>query len=184
MGAIALQFAKSFGAMVTGVECTEKMEMVRSLGADHVIDYTQEDFTQSDERYDLIFDVASNLSLSACKDSIMPTGTYVLIGHDHFGNATGRIFGSLPRVLKLAVMSPFVRYLPKPNFSMPSRKDTMAILREFLEDGKITSMIDRTFPLSEVPEAIRYLQGGQAIGKVVITTGQSRDNWEQTQIIP
>ncbi len=168
VGTIAVQLAKAFGAEVSGVDSTEKMEMVRTLGADHVIDYTQEDFIQRGERYDLIFDVASNLSLSACKGAIMPKGTYVLIGHDHFGEATGRIFGSLPRVLKLVVMSPFVSQLPQPNFSMPSRKDTMAILREFLENGKITPVIDRTFPLSEVPEAIRYLKEGHPQGKVVI----------------
>jgi NADPH:quinone reductase-like Zn-dependent oxidoreductase len=145
------------------------MEMVRSLGADHFIDYIREDFTQRGERYDLIFDVASNLSLSACKRSLMPTGIYVLIGHDHFGDAAGRIFGSLPRILKLVALSPFVRQLPDLNFSIPSKKDIMAILKEFLEAGKLTPVIDRTYPLNEVPEAMRYLQGGRARGKIIIT---------------
>ena len=169
VGAIAVQLAKAYRARVTGVDSTGKMEMVRSLGADHVIDYTREDFTQRGERYDLILDVASNLSLSACKRALMPTGIYVLIGHDHFGDAAGRIFGSLPRVLKLVALSPFVSQLPDLSFSIPSKKDVMAVLEEFLEAGKLTPMVGRTFPLSEVPEAMRYLQEGDARGKIVIT---------------
>ena len=110
VGAIAVQLAKAYGARVTGVDSAEKMEMVRSLGADHVIDYTQEDFTQGGERHVLILDVASNLSLSACKGALTPTGIYVLIGHDHFGDSAGRILGSLPRVLKLAALSRFVSH--------------------------------------------------------------------------
>ena len=145
------------------------MEIIHSLGADHVIDYTQEDFTQSGERYDLILDVASNLSLSACKRALMPTGIYVLIGHDYFGDAAGRIFGSLPRVLKLVALSPFVSQLSDLSFSIPSKKEVMAVLAEFLEAGYLTPVIDRTHPLNEVPEAMRYLQGGRARGKIIIT---------------
>ena len=128
VGTIAVQLAKAYGARVTGVDSTEKMEMIGSLGADQVIDYTQEDFAQRGARYDLIFDVASNLSLSACKHALMPTGIYVLIGHDHFGDAAGRIFGSLPRDLKLVALSPFVSQLPDLSFSIPSKKDVMALL--------------------------------------------------------
>lgn len=168
VGAIAVQLTKAYGARVTGVDSTEKLAMVRSLGADHVIDYTQEDFTRRGEHYDLIFDVASNLSLSACKRALTPTGVYVLIGHDHFGAAVGRIFGSLPRVLKLAVLSLFVSQLPKPNFSFPNKKDTMGVLKDFLAAGKLTPVIDRTYPLSEVPEAMRYMQEGHARGKIII----------------
>ncbi len=169
VGTIAVQLAKAFGARVTGIDRTEKMEMIRSLGADPVIDYTQEDFTRRGERYDLIFDVASNLSLSACKHALMPTGVYVLIGHDHFADAAGRIFGSLPRFLKLVALSPFVRQLPNLNFSMPNKKDVMTVLKQFLEAGKLTPVIDRTYPLNEVPEAMRYLQGGRSRGKIIIT---------------
>ncbi len=169
VGSIAVQLAVAYGARVTGVDSTEKLEMVRSLGAEHVIDYTQEDFTQRGERYDLIFDVASNLSFTACKRALMPKGVYVLIGHDHFGDAAGRIFGSLPRMLKLVALSPFVSHLPRLSFSIPSKKDVMAVLEEFLEAGKLTPVIDRTYPLKEVPEAMRYLQGGRARGKIIIT---------------
>ena len=169
VGSIALQLAKAYGAYVTGVDSTAKLAMVRSLGADQIIDYTQENFIQSDDRYDLIFDVASNLSLSTCKRKLTPSGIYVLIGHDHFGNATGRIFGSLPRVLKLVALSPFVSQLPKLSFSIPNKKDIMDILAKFLETGKLTPIIDRTYPLNKVPDAMRYLQGGHAQGKIIIT---------------
>ena len=99
----------------------------------------------------------------------MPTGTYVLIGHDHFGDAAGRLFGSLPRVLKLVALSPFVSQLPDLYFPIPSKKDIMAVLKEFLEAGKLTPLIDKTYPLSEVPKAMRYLQAGHARGKIIIT---------------
>ncbi len=169
VGALALQLAKAYGAEVTGVDSTGKLDMVRSLGADHVIDYTNEDLTQRGERYDLIFDVPGNHSLSEWRRALTPEGTYVLIGHDHFGQFGRRWLGSLPRFFKLAVMSPFVSQLPDLNFSMPSKKDCMAVLKGSIEAGKITPVIDRTFPLSEVPEAIRYLEGGHACGRVVIT---------------
>jgi NADPH:quinone reductase-like Zn-dependent oxidoreductase len=169
VGTIAVQLAKAYGAHVTGVDSKEKMEMVRSLGADHVIDYTREDFTQRGERYDLILDVASNLSLTACKRALMPKGVYVFIGHDHFGDAAGRVFGSLPRFLKFVALSPFVSQLPDLNYSIPSKRDVMAVLAEFLEAGKLTPIIDRTYPLEEVPEAMRYLQEGRARGKIIIT---------------
>jgi len=119
VGTLAVQLAKAFGAEVTGVDSTRKLDMVRSIGADHVIDYTQEDFTKSGERYDLIFDIPGNHSFSDCRRALTSKGTYVLIGHDHFGGAGGRWLGSLPRFFKLVVMSPFVSQLPNLNFSMP-----------------------------------------------------------------
>jgi NADPH:quinone reductase-like Zn-dependent oxidoreductase len=169
VGTIAVQLAKSYGAEVTGVDSTRKMEMVRSLGADHVLDYTQEAFTQSRQRYDLIIDIAGNHSFSECRRVLTPKGTYVLIGHDHFGKLGDRFLGGLHRGLKLIVMSPFVSQLPDLSFSMPSKKDSMTHLKELLEAGMITPVIDRTYPLSEVPEAIRYLEEGYARGKVVVT---------------
>lgn len=169
VGSIAVQLAKAYGARVTGVDSTGKMEMVRSLGADHVIDYTQEDFIQRDERYDLIFDVASNLSLTACKRALTSNGIYIFIGHDHFGDAAGRVFGSLPRALKLMALSPFVSQLPGPGSSTPSKRDVVAVLEELLAAGKLTPVIDRTYPLKEVPEAMRSLQAGRACGKIIIT---------------
>ena len=167
--ALAVQLAKAYGAEVTGVDNTKKPEMVRSLGADHVIDYTVEDFTQSGERYDLIFDVPGNHPFSACRRVLTPDGKYVLIGHDRYGQGAGRWFGSVPRVLKLVALTAFVSQMPKPNFSLPDKNDQMAVLKELLEAGKITPVIDRTYPLSEVPEAIRCLEEGHVQGKVVIT---------------
>ncbi len=169
VGTLAVQLAKAYGANVTGVDSTSKLDMVRALGADQVIDYTQEDFTQSGQRYDLIVDIPGNHSLSDCRRALTPKGTYVLIGHDHFGKLGHRFLGSLPRFLKLIVMSPFVSQLPNLSFSMPNKKDSMALFKEFLEAGKVTPVIDRTYPLSEVPEAIRYLEEGHTQGKVVIT---------------
>jgi NADPH:quinone reductase-like Zn-dependent oxidoreductase len=169
VGSIALQLARAHGAQVTGVDSAKKLEMLRSLGADHVIDYMQEDFTRGKERYDLIFDVASNLSLASCKRVLDPKGTYVVIGHDHFGAVGRRTFGSLPYFFKLMALTPFDSQLPRLNFSIPGKKAIMATLKELLETGKLTPIIDRTFPLSEVPEAMRYLQEGHPLGKIIIT---------------
>lgn len=169
VGVFAVQIAKAYGANVTGVDSTRKLEMVRYIGADRVIDYTQEDFTRSGERYDLIFDIPGNLPFSECKRALATEGRYVLIGHDRFGQGAGRWFGSVPRVLKLVVLSPFVSQLPPPNFSMPNKKDSMTVLKGLLETGKLIPVIDRTYPLAEAPEAIRYLEEGRAQGKIVIT---------------
>jgi NADPH:quinone reductase-like Zn-dependent oxidoreductase len=168
VGTIAVQLAKAYGAEVTGVDSTEKLDLLRSLGAEHVIDYTQEDFTQGGERYDLIVDIPGNHSFSECRRALSPKGTYVLIGHDHFGKLGHRFLGSLPRVLKLVALSPFVSQLPELSFSMPTKNDSMAVLKELLEAGKITPVIDRTYPLREVVEAIRYLEEGHTQGKVLI----------------
>jgi NADPH:quinone reductase-like Zn-dependent oxidoreductase len=169
VGAIALQLTKAYGADVTGVDDTTKLEMVRSLGADHVIDYTKEDFTESGERYDLIFDIPGNHPFSACRRVLAPNGKYVLIGHDRFGQGAERLFGSIPRVLKLVALSPFVSQLPTPNFSLPDKKNQMVVLKQLMETGKLTPVIDRTYSLGEVPEAIRYLEEGHTRGKVIIS---------------
>ena len=154
LGTFAVQLAKSYGVDVTGVDSTSKLE---------VIDYTQEDFTQSGERYDLIVDIPGNHSLSEIRRALTPEGTYVLIGHDGFGASTGRWLGSIPSFLKLAVVSPFVSqdmglHGPK------ETQDPLVVLKELLEAGKVTPVIDRTYPLSEVPDAIRYLEEGDAQG--------------------
>ena len=169
VGSIAVQLARAWGARVTGVESTEKLDLVRSLGAERVIDYTREDFTQSGERYDLIFDVASNLSLSRCKRALTPGGIYILIGHDHFGRGRGRVLGSLPQAFSLMALSPFVSHLPSPEFTMASKKETMAILKDLLEAGELTPVIDRTYPLREASLAMMYLESGNARGKILIT---------------
>ena len=162
VGVLAVQIAKAYGANVTGVDNTQKLDMVRSIGADQIIDYTKEDFTQRGERYDLIFDIPGNHPFSACRRVLAPNGKYVLIGHDRFGQGAGRWFGSIPRVFKLVALSPFVSQLPTPNFSMPDKKNQMVALKRLIETGKLTPVIDRTYSLGEVPEAIRYLEEGHA----------------------
>lgn len=168
VGALAVQIAKAHGAEVTGVDSTGKLALIRSLGADHTIDYTREDFTQGRQRYDLIFDIPGNHPFSKARRVLTPGGTYVLIGHDGYGRTRGRWLGSIPRVLGLVARSPFVRQLPKPR-AMLSKPDAMAVLQELLATGQITPVVDRHFPLDRAPAAIRYLASGEACGRVVIT---------------
>lgn len=169
VGSIALQVAKARGARVTGVDGAGKLELLRSLGADLVIDYMQADVTRGGDRYDLIFDVASTLSISNCKRILKPTGIYVLIGHDHYGRAGRRLLGSIPGVFGLAARSLFNRHLPSPFFSPPPKQAVMAELRDLLGTGRLTPVIDRIFPLEMVPEAIRRLTEGHALGRIIIT---------------
>ena len=168
VGTIAVQLAKEYGAEVTAVDSAAKLDMLRSIGADRVMDYAQEDFTRTGERYDLVLDIAGNHPWSDLRRALTPEGEYVLIGHDQYGGSGHRWFGSLGRFFKLMVISPFVSHL-HPFRGTKDPGDRLAVLKELLEAGKITPVIDRTFPLSEVPEAIRYLESGQAKGKVVIT---------------
>jgi NADPH:quinone reductase-like Zn-dependent oxidoreductase len=168
VGTFAVQLAKAYGAHVTGVDAPGKLDMLRSIGADQVLDYTQENFTRRDERYDFILDIAGNHPWSECRRALTPDGTYVLSGFDQYGRSGHRWFGSLGRFAKLIVISPFVNHL-HPFRGTKDPGDRLVFLRELIEAGKITPVIDRTFPLSEVPEAIRYLESGQAQGKVVIT---------------
>jgi NADPH:quinone reductase-like Zn-dependent oxidoreductase len=169
VGALALQLCKAHGARVTAVDSTKKLGLLRELGADQVIDYTREDFTQRGDRYDLIFDIPGNHPFSECRRALTPEGKYILIGHEKFGASGKRMFGLIPHFFKLMFLSLFVKHLPKPNFSMPTKKDTIAVFREFLEAGKITPIIDRTYPLSEASEAIRYLMESEPQGRVIIT---------------
>lgn len=169
VGALALQVAQARGAHVTAVDGTSKLGMLRSLGADEVIDYTREDFTRRGVRYDLIFDVPGSLPFSACRRALKPDGKYVLIGHEKFGASGKRLFGLLPHFLKLIVLSFFVKQLRLGRFSIPSRTDAMAVLRALLEAGKITPIIDSTYPLSEVREALRHMIEDEPRGKVILT---------------
>jgi NADPH:quinone reductase-like Zn-dependent oxidoreductase len=167
VGTFAVQLAKAYGADVTGVDGAEKLDTIRSIGADRVLDYGVEDFTRSGERYDVIMDIAGNHPWPDVKRSLTPEGTYVLIGHDHYGGSGHRWFGSLGRFAKLMVISPFVRQL-HPFRGAKDPGDRLAVMKELIEAGSITPVIDRTFPLSEVPDAMRYLESGRATGKVVI----------------
>jgi NADPH:quinone reductase-like Zn-dependent oxidoreductase len=170
VGSIAVQIAKAFGGRVTGVDREEKLAMLRSLGADETIDYAREDFTRGDGRYDLILDVASNLTLADCRRVLSPGGVYVFIGHDHFGQARGRFFGSLPPALKLMARSRFDEHLPSSDGTPTPRKgEVIARLAELLDAGRLTPVVDRSYTLEEVPAAMRYLESGKAVGRIVIT---------------
>jgi NADPH:quinone reductase-like Zn-dependent oxidoreductase len=165
VGTFAVQIAKAFGAHVTGVCSTRNVEMVRSIGADQVVDYTKEDFTGSGRRYDLIVDNVGNHSLLDCRRALTPKGRYVMVGGEK-----GRWIAPLDRALGAAVLSRFVSQdmgMVMANLN----KDDLGVLRDLMQAGKVTPVIDRTYTLRQVPEAIRYLEGGHARGKVVITVG-------------
>ena len=163
VGTFAVQIAKADGAEVTGVCGTAKTELVRSIGADHVIDYTEEDFADDSVRYDTILDIAGNRSLSELRRALTPRGTLVIVGAEDAGNWLG-----IRRQLRAAALSPFVRQ-KLGFFISKERTQNLEELRSLLETGAVTPVVDRTFPLDEVPEAIRYLRAGRARGKIAIT---------------
>ncbi|MCP5094020.1 MAG: NAD(P)-dependent alcohol dehydrogenase, partial [Chloroflexi bacterium] len=160
MGTFAVQIAKSFGAEVTAVCSTRNLDMVRSIGADQVIDYTQEDFTQNGARYDLIVDIVANHSLSDLAHTLNPNGICVVVG-----------FSTAVHMLKVRVLGPWMSRNggKKLGMLMPKEdKSDFDVLNELLETGKVVPVIDRCYPFNETPEAIRYLEKGHARGKVVI----------------
>ena len=164
VGTFAVQIAKSFGAEVTGVCSTRNVEIARSIGADHVIDYTQEDFTRTGRRYDLMLDIAGNRSWSDCKRVLSDEGTLVIVG----GPKTNRWIGPMGQVIKVRLASlAGSRKVAAPFLAKMNRKD-MAVLADLLADGKVTPVIDRRYDLSEVPQALGYLGEGHAQGKIVI----------------
>ena len=164
VGTFAVQIARTFGAEVTGVCSTRNVEMVRSIGADHVIDYTREDFTKSGQHYDLIFDLVRNHSFSARRRVLKPSGIYIGAGVLAGPSMIGLLAGLITElVLSRFVSQEFVM------FSAKLRRADLAILGELIEAGKVTPVIDRCYSLNEVPEAIRYLEQGHARGKVAIT---------------
>jgi NADPH:quinone reductase-like Zn-dependent oxidoreductase len=168
VGTFAVQIAKALGAHVTGVCSTQNREMVCSLGADQVIDYTQEDFAQSGQKYDLIFQLAGMHSPSHCRRALTPKGRLVLSS----GDSDGRWIGPIDRIIKAAVLSPFVGQKLGSLDTKRSKKD-LEHLKDLIEAGKLTPVINQTHSLSEVPEAIRYVEKGHARGKVVITVGNN-----------
>ncbi len=169
VGAIALQIAKAHGARVTGVDVGDKLDLVRSLGADRVLDYERDDFTLGDERYDVILDVPGNRSFREVRRALAPAGRYVLIGHDAYGREGRATLGSLPRFFRLMARSPFTRQLPSLDFSTPDKPSSLAYLAGLLESGALTPVVDRTGPLAEAAAAIRRLESGRARGKIVLT---------------
>jgi NADPH:quinone reductase-like Zn-dependent oxidoreductase len=167
VGTFAVQIAKSFGAEVIGVCSTGKLDLVRSIGADQVIDYTREDFTKSGQRYDLILAAGGNYSISEYRRALSSDGIYVCTGGSYAQYFIALLLGPLISTVgskKLGAM-----------YGNPNQKD-WAYLKELLEASKVVPVIDRRYPLSEVPEALRYLEGGHARGKVVITIEHNNKN--------
>jgi len=160
-GTFAVQLAKYFGAEVTGVDSTGKLDMLRSIGADHVIDYTQEDFTKNGQHYDLILDVVVHRSVFDYKRALSPKGICVMVG------------GSFPRVCLNMLLGPLISMTEGKKMGLamwkPNKKEDLDFLEELFKTGKVKPVIDRRYPLSEVPEAFRYLEEGHAKGKLVIT---------------
>ena len=179
VGTFAVQIAKWYGAEVTGVCSTRNLAMVRSIGADRVIDYTREDFTRTGQQYDLIFQLAGTATPSTCRRALTAAGRLVLSS----GDSPGRIIGPVGRILKAVLLSPFVGQTLRPLVAKSSIDD-LQFLRELIEAGKITPVIDRTYPLSESADAIRYLETGHARGKVVISVsanGEVKGSQPSTQ---
>lgn len=164
VGTFAVQIAKWLGAEVTGVCGTRNVELVLSLGADRVIDYTREDFTQGDERYDAIFDLIADRSLSATRRVLKPQGTYVM------GGVHGGGFRPLLRPLAMLAVAPFVRQRLVPFLARQSQED-VATVRDLMAAGTVRAVVDRCYPLDEAAEALRYLEKGHAQGKVVVKVG-------------
>jgi NADPH:quinone reductase-like Zn-dependent oxidoreductase len=166
VGTFAVQIAKSYSAEVTGVCSTRNLDLVRSLGADHVIDYTKEDFAKSEQRYDVILDNVPNHSLSECRRILTPNGKYVMIGGG--GPNEGRWIGPFGRVIHTLLLSPFISQQMGMMMADANHKD-LTILADMMQAGTVKPVIDRTYPLSQIADAIRYLEQGHARGKVIIS---------------
>jgi NADPH:quinone reductase-like Zn-dependent oxidoreductase len=163
VGTFAVQIAKAAGAEVTGVSSTAKLDLVRSLGADHVIDYTRDDITAGDHRYDVILDTGGHRPLSQLRRALTPRGTLVIVGSEH----GGRWLGGSDRQLRALMLSPFTSQRLTTLICSENTQDLQA-LTELIESGQVRPVIDRTYPLSQIPQAIQYLRDGHAQGKVVV----------------
>jgi NADPH:quinone reductase-like Zn-dependent oxidoreductase len=163
VGTFAVQLAKALGAEVTGVSSTRNVELVRSIGADHVIDYTQQDFTAGTERYDVVIDNVGNHSFLEVRKVLAPAGRYVIVG----GNSEDPWLGALSTPLKAMLVSPFVKQ--KAVFFMAQlNPEDLAFIANAVTAGQVTPVIDRSYPLAEVADAIAYLEKGRARGKVIV----------------
>ncbi|MFD5489113.1 NAD(P)-dependent alcohol dehydrogenase [Streptomyces virginiae] len=164
VGTYAVQLAKAFGAHVTGVCSTAKTDLVRSIGADEVVDYKQEDPVDGSRRYDLVLDIAGNRPLSRLRRALTARGTLVIVG----GEGGGRWLGGNERQLGALLLSPFVGQRLRSLAVMEQHHSDLRALTELIEDGSVTPVVDRSYPLAEVPDAIRHLRGGQVRGKIAI----------------
>jgi NADPH:quinone reductase-like Zn-dependent oxidoreductase len=170
VGTLALQIAKAEGLIVTAVDKQEKLEVLKTLGADHLVDYQATPVASLIGPYDVILDVASTLDYKECKRLLGSAGKYVLIGHDHYGKVGTKWLGSLPRFFALLARAPFEDHLPKLKFEI-DQEGNLEALRSLCEQGKIKPVLDRCFPLEEVTDALSYLEEGRARGQIVLTIG-------------
>lgn len=164
VGTYAVQIAKAAGAEVTGVCSTAKLDLVRSIGADHVVDYTREDIAELGERYDVVIDIAGNRTLRQLRRLVAARGMLVIVG----GEEGGRLLGGIERNLRAALWSPFIRQRMRAFFSR-ERQDDIETLAEMITAGTLTPVVEKTFPLADAADAIRHLEGGHARGKLVVT---------------
>jgi NADPH:quinone reductase-like Zn-dependent oxidoreductase len=171
-GTFAVQIAKYYGAEVTGVDSAMKLEMLRSIGADHVIDYTQEDYTRSGRQYDVIFDVVAHRSVFDYRRALSPQGRFFIVG------------GSLGTFLNVLILGGLMSRMGNKKMGLnaydTNNKEDLAFLTELYESGKVVPVIDRHYPLRQLPEALRYLEDGHVLGKVVITMEQNNDSHGNT----
>jgi NADPH:quinone reductase-like Zn-dependent oxidoreductase len=165
MGTFAVQLAKHFGAEVTGVDSARKLDMLRSIGADHVIDYTQEDYTKNGQRYDLILDVAAYRSVFDYRRALTAEGIFMMVG------------GSLATLLQVVILGTLISRMESKRIGInawePNKREDLAFLAALFEAGEVVPVIDRRYPLSQVPEALRYLEKEPHLGKLVITVANS-----------
>lgn len=168
VGTFAVQLAKALGAEITAVDRDTKLEMLTSIGADHVVDHTQGGLAGIGEPFDALVDIASTLSVADVRRLLKPDGSYVIVGHDHFSHEAGAVLGGIPSVFKPLFLGPFVPQMR--GFSIVDDPgDRLEVLLDRIEAGKLTPVLDRTFPMEEAVDALAHLSSGQALGKVVLT---------------
>jgi len=167
VGTLALQIAKAYGAHVTAIDCTEKVALLASLGANRVIDYTQQDFRKESNRYDMIFDVASTLRFPDLAPFLTEKARYVYIGHEHFGKSGGRFWGVFPRILGLMLRTPFNAHLANADFN-PHCQEIMSELDRLARAGQLRPLVEKTFPLEQVQQAAAHMMDPKARGRAVL----------------
>jgi NADPH:quinone reductase-like Zn-dependent oxidoreductase len=168
VGAIALQLARSLGAGVTAVDHSKKLEILKKLGANQVIDYTTQDYTRMGEKYDLIFDVPGNFSLRQNRKALLPKGKYVAIGHEAYGKNGKRNLGLIPQFMAMMVRGLIDKQLPTPTFAVPPKQKVMSYLAAELEKGTLTPVIEQVFPLKETARALHCLTSTNPNGRILV----------------
>jgi len=170
VGMLCVQIAKADGAIVTAVDGPDKLDLLREAGADHVIDYTSDDFTLGDERYDVILDIPGNHSFAQIRRVLAPDGTYILVGHDQYGREGRAVLGSIPRVFALMARAPFTHQIPRVSFQSRPKLEYLHALADLVAAGHVRPVVHRAFPLEEAAAALDHLASGRARGRVVLTT--------------